>query len=205
MPIAYVLINSDLGTDVSIITKIKEILAGGNDVQYEIQGVYGVYDIILKLSSTSSDALKSIITNKIRKINKIIIESIMFRIILKNKFKERKIDLSIAVKVMYHQKFTGSIQSEHIKWWKRYWIKPIMLEILYPKKGWIQLVKIFREGKPSIRVITTPTSSAKRELLVHKQLYGEEVLHEQKRKKKLEQFRNKQKNMQTTNIAPNME
>ena len=129
----------------------------------------------------------------------------MFRIILKNKFKERKIDLSIAVKVMYHQKFTGSIQREHIKWWKRYWIKPIMLEILYPKKGWIQLVKIFREGKPSIRVITTPTSSSKRELLVYKQLYGEEVQNEQKRKKKLEQFRKKQKNMQTTNIAPNME
>ena len=129
----------------------------------------------------------------------------MFRIILKNKFKERKIDLSIAVKVMYHQKFTGSIQREHIKWWKRYWIKPIMLEILYPKKGWIQLVKVFREGKPSIRVITVATSSSKRELLVYKQLYGEEVQHEQKRKKKLEQFRNKQKNMQTTNIAPNME
>ena len=118
----------------------------------------------------------------------------MFRIILKNKFKERKIDLSIATRVMYHQKFTGSIQSEHIKWWKRYWIKPIMLEILYPKKGWITLVKIFREGKPSIRVITVATSSSKRELLVHKQLYGEEVQYEQKRKKKLEQFRNKQKN-----------
>ena len=129
----------------------------------------------------------------------------MFRVILKNKFKERKMHLSTIVKVMYHQKFTGSIQREHIKWWKRYWIKPIMLEILYPKKGWIQLVKIFREGKPSIRVITTPTSSSKRELLVYKQLYGEEVQHEQKRKKKLEQFRNKQKNMQTTNIAPNME
>ena len=129
----------------------------------------------------------------------------MFRIILKNKFKERKIDLSIAVKVMYHQKFTGSIQSEHIKWWKRYWIKTIMLEILYPKKGWITLVKIFREGKPSIRVITVATSSSKRELLVHEQLYGEEVEYEQKRKKKLEQFRSKQKNMQTTNIAPSME
>ena len=71
MPIAYVLINSDLGTDVTIITKIKGILAGNNDAQYEIQGVYGVYDIILKLSSTSSDALRSIITNKIRKINNI--------------------------------------------------------------------------------------------------------------------------------------
>ena len=71
MPIAYVLINSDLGTDVTIITKIKEILAGNNDAQYEIQGVYGVYDIIVKLSSTSSDVLRSIITNKIRKINNI--------------------------------------------------------------------------------------------------------------------------------------
>ena len=71
MPIAYVLINSDLGTDVAIITKIKEILAGRSDVQYKIQGVYGVYDIILKLSSASSDVLRSIITNKIRKINNI--------------------------------------------------------------------------------------------------------------------------------------
>jgi len=71
MPIAYVLINSDLGTDVSIITKIKEILTGENDIQYEIQGVYGVFDIILKLSSTSSGVLRSIITNKIRKLNNI--------------------------------------------------------------------------------------------------------------------------------------
>ncbi len=71
MPIAYVLINSDLGTDVSIITKIKEFLAGRNDIQYEIQGVYGVYDIILKLSSARSDVLRSIITNKIRKTNNI--------------------------------------------------------------------------------------------------------------------------------------
>ena len=78
MPIAYVLINSDLGTDVTIITKIKEILAERNDAQYEIQGVYGVYDIILKLSSTSSDVLRSIITNKIRKINNIFSESDAF-------------------------------------------------------------------------------------------------------------------------------
>ena len=71
MPIAYVLINSDLGTDVTIITKIKEILTGINDIQYEIQGVYGVFDIILKLSSASSDILRSTITNNIRKINNI--------------------------------------------------------------------------------------------------------------------------------------
>ena len=129
----------------------------------------------------------------------------MFRIILKNKFKERKIDLSIVSRVMYHQPFTGSIQLEHITWWKRYWIRPILLEILYPKKGWITLVKVFREGKPSIRVITKLASSGKRELSITKQLYGEEVIHEQKRKKKLEQFRNKQKNMQTINTTQSME
>ena len=51
MPISYVLINSNLGTDVEIIKKIKEMIANQNDVKLEIQGVYGVYDILLKLSS----------------------------------------------------------------------------------------------------------------------------------------------------------
>ena len=115
----------------------------------------------------------------------------MFKVILKGKFRERKIDLSVAVRVMYKQKFTGSIQNEHIEWWKRYWIKPIYLEILYPKKGWITLVKIYREGKPSIRVITSPTSSLKRELLVLNKLYGEEEYNEQK-KKSFYKLRNKQ-------------
>jgi DNA-binding Lrp family transcriptional regulator len=68
MPTSYILINSDLGTDESIITKIKEILADKKDIQYEIRGVYGVYDIVLKLSSDDIETLRSIITNKIRKI-----------------------------------------------------------------------------------------------------------------------------------------
>ena len=71
MPTSYILINSDLGTDESIIIKLKEILAGEKDVQYEIQGVYGVYDIVLKLSSDDIDSLRSTITNKIRKITSV--------------------------------------------------------------------------------------------------------------------------------------
>ena len=71
MPTSYILINSDLGTDESIITKLKDILANENDVQYEIQGVYGVYDIVLKLSSDNIDTLRSTITNKIRKITSV--------------------------------------------------------------------------------------------------------------------------------------
>ena len=71
MPTSYILINSDLGTDESIITKLKDILANENDVQYEIQGVYGVYDIVLKLRSDNIDTLRSTITNKIRKITSV--------------------------------------------------------------------------------------------------------------------------------------
>jgi len=71
LPTSYILINSDLGTDESIITKIKEILDGENNIQYEIQGVYGVFDIILKLSSDDIDALRSTITNKVRKITSV--------------------------------------------------------------------------------------------------------------------------------------
>jgi len=68
---SYILINSDLGTDEAIIGKIKEILDGENNILYEIQGVYGVYDIILKLSSDDIDTLRSTITNKIRKITSV--------------------------------------------------------------------------------------------------------------------------------------
>ena len=71
LPTSYILINSDLGTDESIIVKIKEILAGESTIQYEIQGVYGVYDIVLKLTSDDMDILRSTITNKIRKITSV--------------------------------------------------------------------------------------------------------------------------------------
>jgi len=71
VPTAYVLINSDLGTDESIISKIKEILNDEKDIEFTTQGVYGIYDIVLKISSDNTDILRNIITYKIRKINKV--------------------------------------------------------------------------------------------------------------------------------------
>ena len=70
MPTAFVLLNSDLGSDVGIIAEIKGILSNEN-VKFEIKGVYGVYDIVLKLSSDNAENLRSIITNQIRKISKV--------------------------------------------------------------------------------------------------------------------------------------
>lgn len=71
VPTAYVLLNSDLGSDESIITKVKEILDKENNIKYEVQGVYGVYDIVLKISSDNTENLRSVITNSIRKIDKV--------------------------------------------------------------------------------------------------------------------------------------
>ena len=72
MPTTYILLNSDLGSDVEIIKQIKEILdKEGKSVQYEVQGVYGLYDIVVKITSDSMDHLRNIITNKIRKIDKV--------------------------------------------------------------------------------------------------------------------------------------
>ena len=70
MPTAYVLLNSDLGSDESIINEVKQILAE-EGVTFEVQGVYGVYDIVLKLSSDNAEKLRAIITNKVRKISKV--------------------------------------------------------------------------------------------------------------------------------------
>ena len=71
MPTSYILINSDLGADEAIIKNIKESLADEKDIQYKIKGVYGVYDIVLKLTSENADTLRSTITNKIRKITSV--------------------------------------------------------------------------------------------------------------------------------------
>ena len=71
MPTAYVLLNSDLGSDQSIIDEVKKILGTESGIQYEVAGVYGVYDIVLKITAKDAEELRSIITNKIRKIPKV--------------------------------------------------------------------------------------------------------------------------------------
>ncbi len=66
MPTAYVLINCDLGSEEEIIKEIKKL----PDV-VEVSGVYGVYDIIVKLSADSMDKLRETITWKVRRIDKV--------------------------------------------------------------------------------------------------------------------------------------
>ena len=70
MPIAYVLINSELGTDVDVISQIKKIFEVEKISSFEILGVYGVFDIVIKISA-DDEKLRNLITNKIRKIKQV--------------------------------------------------------------------------------------------------------------------------------------
>ena len=66
MVTAYVLISCDVGFDVEIIDEIKQL----EDVK-EVHGVFGAYDILVKLESANVENLKDIITWKIRKLNRV--------------------------------------------------------------------------------------------------------------------------------------
>ncbi len=66
MATAYVLINCDLGFDAEIIDEIKQL----KDVK-EVQGVFGAYDILVKLKSANAEILRDTIIWKIRKLNRV--------------------------------------------------------------------------------------------------------------------------------------
>jgi len=66
METAYVLVSCDLGFDAEIIEELKHI----SDVK-EVLGIFGAYDILVKLESANVENLRDVITWKIRKLNRV--------------------------------------------------------------------------------------------------------------------------------------
>ena len=71
MPTAYFLLNVALNHEVEVIEKIKKILKNEKSINYELQGVFGIYDIIVKITSDSDDNIRRLALDKIKQINKI--------------------------------------------------------------------------------------------------------------------------------------
>ena len=63
METAYVLVSCDLGFEVDVIQELKHI-----DSVMEVQGVYGAYDIIVKVENSDKKKLREIIISNIRKL-----------------------------------------------------------------------------------------------------------------------------------------
>ena len=66
MPTAYILINTEIGSEKQVLKALKKI-----DGVEEVHNLWGVYDIIVNVKGHNMDELKHIITNQIEKIGKI--------------------------------------------------------------------------------------------------------------------------------------
>ena len=66
MPTAFVLINTEIGSEADVLKKLKDV--EGVD---EAFAVYGVYDIIARVRADSMDKLKEIVTWKVRRLDKV--------------------------------------------------------------------------------------------------------------------------------------
>jgi len=66
MPIAFVLINTEIGSEGDVLKALKKI-----DAVQEAYMVYGVYDVVAKVTAETMDKLKEIVTWHVRRLDKV--------------------------------------------------------------------------------------------------------------------------------------
>jgi len=66
MPLAFVLINTEIGSESGILEALKNI-----DAVEEAYMVYGVYDVVAKVRADTMDKLKEIVTWHVRRLDKV--------------------------------------------------------------------------------------------------------------------------------------
>ena len=66
MPIAYVLLNCQLGSEEEVIEQLKQI-----ESIKEVVGTFGAYDFLAKLETSNIEELRNGITHQIRNVDKV--------------------------------------------------------------------------------------------------------------------------------------
>jgi DNA-binding Lrp family transcriptional regulator len=66
MPIAFVLVNTEIGAENEVMKTIKKV-----EGVEEAYAVYGVYDVVAKVKADSMDKLKEIVTWHVRRLDKV--------------------------------------------------------------------------------------------------------------------------------------
>lgn len=66
MPMAFVLINTEIGSESEVLAALKKI-----DAVVESYMVYGVYDVVAKVQANTMDKLKEIVTWHVRRLDKV--------------------------------------------------------------------------------------------------------------------------------------
>ena len=71
MPTAYFLLNVALNHETEVIEQIKKYFSEQQSLDFDIQGVYGVYDVIVKVNAESEDEIRRLGLDKIKAIENI--------------------------------------------------------------------------------------------------------------------------------------
>jgi DNA-binding Lrp family transcriptional regulator len=66
MPLAFVLINTEIGSESEVLGSLRKI-----DAVEEAFMVYGVYDVVAKVRANTMDKLKEIVTWHVRRLDKV--------------------------------------------------------------------------------------------------------------------------------------
>jgi DNA-binding Lrp family transcriptional regulator len=66
MPKAYVLLNTEIGSELNVLEALKKV-----EGVEEAHNLWGVYDIVASVRAETMDKLKTIITKKIEKLEKV--------------------------------------------------------------------------------------------------------------------------------------
>jgi DNA-binding Lrp family transcriptional regulator len=66
MPKAFVLINTEIGSEANVLKDLKKV-----EGITEAYAVYGVYDIVARVQADAMDKLKEIVTWRIRRLDKV--------------------------------------------------------------------------------------------------------------------------------------
>jgi len=66
MPMAFVLINAEIGSEEEVLKELKKV-----EGVVESFVVYGVYDVVAKIRADTMDRLKDIVTWHVRRLNKV--------------------------------------------------------------------------------------------------------------------------------------
>jgi len=66
MPTAFVLINTELGSETDVLKDLKKV-----EGVAEVYAVYGTYDVVAKVKAETMGRLKEIVTVRIRKVSNV--------------------------------------------------------------------------------------------------------------------------------------
>lgn len=66
VPMAFVLINTEIGSETDVLKSLKKV-----EGVTEAYAVYGVYDIIAKITAETMDKLKELVTWNVRRLDKV--------------------------------------------------------------------------------------------------------------------------------------